>query len=154
MSQPIKITNLVLNLLASGGLAIDLFLMGFNFLIGMGYMEGTEFLKAGALLLTLSLGNTAALLGGILVFALSKKLKPKTYTIIEIVINILAFAGFAAMVLMILIQNIKHFLHPNPYLSTGYNNFSPTDLLGLAICTAGLVVTIIGAIKAKKKAQI
>lgn len=154
MPKPIKITNLVLNLLASCGLAIDLFLMGFNFLIGMGYMKGTEFLQAGALLLTLSLGNTAALLGGILVFALSKKLKTKTYTIIEIVINVLAFAGFATMVLMILIQNIKHFLHPNPYLSTGYNNFSPTDLLGLAICTAGIIVTVIGAVRAKKKAQI
>ena len=154
MSQPIKITNLVLNLLASCGLAIDLFLMGFNFLIGMGYMKGTEFLQAGALLLTLSLGNTAALLGGILVFALSKKLKTKPYTIIEIVINILAFAGFATMVLMILIQHIKHYLHPNPYLSTGYNNFSPTDLLGLAICTAGIIVTVIGAVRAKKKAQI
>ena len=142
-----RVTNMIFHIFSAVLLGIDILIMGFNFLMGLTYMDGTEILQAGLLVALLFISCAASVIG--IPVSASKKISPKKYKIVETILHCIAVLGFGVMILMVIKINIFHATHKVKELSTGYTNFSPIDLAGFALGIIGIVITQSGSRKFK-----
>ena len=142
-------TNLILHIISSIFLGFDTILIGLNFLMGLGYFDDDEMVIALFALLLFLVAPLVSLVGGIISSTASKKISPRKYMTLEIIIYAISTICFAIMIAWVIVINIQHYFNQVPGLSTGYTNVSIFDLAGFGMGIAGIIVTITGVRKLK-----
>lgn len=146
-----RVINLVLHIVTMVLLAPNLLFVGINFLWGMQYLKGLETLIVPLVVLFFVGAFFASMILGPVQCIRYRSTRPNAYMIQELFIHGLSAICFLIMIVYSLVIICHHgFRVPELSLWATENSISVIDLTGVAVCLAGIIITIVGSRIRKK----
>lgn len=142
-NKTMRITNLILHIIAMVLILPDLLFLGINSLMGLGYCDGFELIMVLTVDMLFCAACTGSTVGAIILCATYKPAKPKLYKIWEFVIHGLTALCYGVAILYMINITLNSSSKPSIFSYV-------INLAGLGLCIAGIVVTAAGGRKNKQ----
>ena len=140
-----RITNLILHIIAVILMLPDLLFVGINSLMGLGYCNNIELIMVLAVDTIFGAAFICSTVWEIILFARYKITRPKSYMISELIIHGLTALSYGVAIIYMINISLNSSSKPSLF-SYGIN------LAGFGLSLAGIILTLILGIRRNKKA--
>lgn len=143
-----RVTNLILHIMAVILMLPDLLFVGINTLMGLGYFNFGELIMVGVANLVLCAAGLTSSVGEMIQFAKYSSTKPKVYMRRELIGHGLSALWFALAIGYIIAVHLKS-SYPHDLGFSMYDN-----LAGLVLSLVGIIVNVVGGRKKLKSTPV
>ena len=141
-----RVTNLIVHIVAVCLMLPDLVFIGINTLMGLGYLRGYELIVVPAACLIFGAAFYFSTIGELIQFATYKKTRPNAYIRGELISHGLSALSY----ILAIVYMIKVAL--NSSSKGGFSEWG-INIMGLVVCLVGIVITVVGS-RSNKRANV